>query len=65
MARMHEGWMKARDINEFHRQHKGEKYSEYMKDLTFVELSQEAYHDRILYVDTNGNYWEESFYIGD
>jgi len=65
MARTHEGWSKAKDIDEFHRQHRGEKYSEYMKNLSFVEMSQEAYHDRTLYVDTEGNYWEDSYYIGD
>lgn len=65
MAREHDGWRKARQISEFHKAHKGEKYSEYMKKLTFVELSQEAYHDYTLYVDTDGNYWEDSFYVGD
>lgn len=65
MARTHEGWNKAKDISEFHKIHKGERYSEYMKNLSFVEVSQEAYHDRTLYVDTEGNYWEDSYYIGD
>lgn len=65
MARTHEGWQKARDICEFHKMHKGEKYSEYMKNVSFVELSQEAYYDYTLYVDGDGNYWEDSFYIGD
>lgn len=59
------GWMKAKDISGWHEKNKGKKYSAYMKKLLFIELRQEAYHDRILYVDTNGNYWEESFYIGD
>jgi hypothetical protein len=38
--RSHDGWSKARDLAEFHKAHMGEKYSEYMKKLTFVELSQ-------------------------
>lgn len=63
--RTHEGWKKARDIKQFHAKHKGEKYNEYTKKLTFVELSQEAYYDYSLFVDDEGNYWEDSFYIGD
>ena len=63
--RTHEGWEKAMDIKQFHAKHKGEKYNEYTKKLTFVELSQEAYYDYSLFVDDEGNYWEDSFYIGD
>lgn len=65
MARTHEGWNKAKDISEFHKIHKGERYSEYMKNLSFVEVSQEAYHDLTLFVDTDGNYWYDRNYIGD
>lgn len=65
MARTHEGWNKAKDIMGFHKQHIGEKYSEYMKNLSFVEVSQEAYHDWFLYIDTEGNYWTDRNYIGD
>ena len=36
-----------------------------MKKLAFVEVSQEAYYDYSLFVDDEGNYWEDSFYIGD
>lgn len=65
MARTHEGWGKAKDISEFHKIHKGERYSEYMKNVSFVELSQEAYYDYILFVDGDGNYWCDSYNIGD
>ena len=65
MARTHEGWNKAKDIMGLHKQHMGEKYNEYMKNLTFVEVSQEAYHDLTLFVDTDGNYWYDRNYIGD
>lgn len=65
MARTHEGWNKARNIDQFHKQHMGEKYSEYMKNLSFVEVSQEAYHDLPLFVDADGNYWVDRYYIGD
>jgi len=63
--RTHEGWAKARDIKEFHKKHKGEKYNEYMKKLTFVELDQAAYGDWTLYVDEDGEYYEDYYSIGD
>ena len=63
--RTHEGWKKAKDINQFHAKHKGEKYFEFRMKLAFVEVSQEAYYDYSLFVDDEGNYWEDSFYIGD
>lgn len=63
--RTHEGWAKAKDIREFYAKHKGERYSEYMKKLTFVELDQAAYGDWTLYVDEEGEYYENYFSIGD
>ena len=63
--RTHEGWKQARDIKQFHAKHKGERYNEYTKKLTFVELDQAAYGDWTLYVDEDGEYYEDYFSIGD
>ena len=56
-------WEKARPIDEFYKVHKGERYSEL--GLELVDSRMEAYGDRNLYRDREGNYWEEYFSIGD
>lgn len=65
MERTHEGWSKAKDIKRFHEKHKGEKYGEYIRHLHFVEGQQAAYGDWSLYVDDDGEYYEDYFSIGD
>ena len=61
----HDGWGKARDLTEFHKMHRGEKYSEYMKAIHVVDVQQCAYGDWTLYVDDEGNYDKSYFSIGD
>lgn len=65
MARKHDGWRKAKDIAEFHKAHKGIRLSQYIDELHFVELDQAAYGDWTLFVDDDGNYYEDYFPIGD
>ena len=61
----HEGWNKARDIRYFFEEHQSESYTQLRKRLKFIESRMEAYGDRILYVDSDGNYWEDYYSIGD
>ena len=61
----HDGWSKAMDLTEFHKMHRGERYSEYMKTIHVVGVQQCAYGDWTLYVDDDGNYYESYFSIGD
>lgn len=61
----HEGWRVARPIEEYHKQHAGERYADYMGRLHVVDTKQAAYGDWTLYADDSGNYWESYFSIGD
>lgn len=61
----HEGWEKAVDIKKFYEAHKGEKYEDYSKKLHFIQREWAAYGDWDLYVDDDGNYYEEYTSIGD
>ena len=63
----HEGWSKSRDINYYYLdgKEKGLTYSEMRNKLTYLGSEMEAYGDRHLFVDEDGNYWEEYFSIGD
>lgn len=65
--RTHEGWSKARPLKEFFadRKSRGESWGQATEHLKFLEISQEAYGDWRLYVDDNGNYYEDYFSIGD
>lgn len=63
----HEGWNKARPIGQYYQERKarGEKLSDAIEALSFVDLRQAAYGDWRLYVDEDGNYWEDYESIGD
>ena len=63
----HEGWGKAQDINKYYEQcnQRGETFMQMKKRLTHIETDMAAYGDWHLYMDTDGNYWEEFFSIGD
>lgn len=61
----HEGWNKAKHITLYYNSHKGESVSELWRKLHFVDMMQAAYGDWTLYVDDDGNYWEDFFSIGD
>lgn len=60
-----EAWNKARDIRHYYNTHKGQTYSQLRKGLKLLDSRMEAYGDRLLFVDTDGNYWEDYFSIGD
>lgn len=61
----HDGWSKARHISHYYAAHKGENITDPWRKLHFVDMAQAAYGDWKLYVDDDGNYWEEFFSIGD
>lgn len=58
-------WSKAKPLKEFFKAHSGETWGQATEHLKFLEIRQEAYGDRRLYVDDDGNYWEDYFPIGD
>lgn len=63
----HEGWNKAHNIDKYHAECKalGMNYSQMMDGLTYIDSRMEAYGDRHLWMDADGNYWEQYCSIGD
>ena len=59
MMTQEEKWAKARPLRIYLEAHRD------MTGLTFVERRWAAYGDWTLYVDEDGNYWEEFDSIGD
>ena len=61
-----EAWKQARDISHFFNKHKDEKYRDFIRLLTRIDVDQAAYGDWVLYQDTtDGAYYGEYFSIGD
>lgn len=62
-----EGWKKAQPLRIYEDRcyARGMKYVEVSATLTFMECSMEAYGDRMLFKDKDGNYWESFSSIGD
>lgn len=58
-AALNEKWLSAKPLKEYLR------VTRSMDKLTFVDRRWEPYGDQTLYVDENGNYWEEFDSIGD
>ena len=62
----HDGWRSARPVQEFYDAWKAKgKEGSPIRALTFVDRRMEAYGDWTLYVDDDGNYYEEYDSIGD
>lgn len=58
----HEGWDKARPIEEYFKETGRPVWD---SGLMVVDREMAAYGDWTLYVDEDGNYWEDYFSIGN
>lgn len=62
----HEGWNKAREMRYYYSEKcKGMSFSKAQKGLTYIDCIMEAYGNRLLFVDRDGDYWEDYYSIGD
>lgn len=62
----HEGWNKAREIRYYYNgKAKGLTFCKAQKGLAMVDCIMEAYGNRLLFVDADGDYWEDYYSIGD
>ena len=57
----------AKDVDQYYREHiaKGEKFSDASKKLRLVDVAWGLFGDWWLYVDEDGNRWQEYLKRGD